>query len=148
MSFVVPQEFIQGIAQPRVLDLRNYKQVPSNKDSQYSLSFSETDPFEDSLCNRPKIEDSLQSDSFLVTKDSMNFQSAVADYNIKCEVYSPELMPAAFANSIKIETRKQLGSGGQAQVFECKFRSETGTVVCVDKLQKVFNNSEICASKF
>jgi len=33
-------------------------------------------------------------------------------------------------------------------VFTCRFTCESGTMICVDKLQKVFNNEEICKQKF
>ena len=78
----------------------------------------------------------------------MNYNSIQADYSLQCEVYGPDLMSQTFANSVKVEMKRQLGSGGQAQVFECKFWSETGAIVCVDKFQKVFNNPVICCDKF
>ena len=49
---------------------------------------------------------------------------------------------------VKIENKMQIGSGGQAVVFECKFTSESGQLICVDKLQKVFNNETIANQKF
>jgi len=58
----------------------------------------------------------------------MKFEEKTPEYDKAIEVYTPackdECMGRAFANSVKISLKKQIGQGGQAAVYECHFRCE------------------------
>ena len=178
MVFDVPPEFLvvpsndSGLeSQPTQLNLQNYRPVPIQSSSSqqrssgvYSSAVSVTvqshraqeDICEDSLVSLNHIEEEIvaeEVDSFLQTKTSMRFEHVKPDLEKHLEVYSyksqGQMVEASFANSIKIATKKQIGAGGQAAVFECLFSCESEqATLCVDKLHKVFNNEQITNQKF
>lgn len=57
-------------------------------------------------------------------------------------------MPESFSDGLKIRRLKQLGSGGQANVFLCQLQAKSKTIVCVDKLRRVYNNLEMSEQVF
>jgi hypothetical protein len=82
----------------------------------------------------------------------MKFEDREPDYSKWVEVFTRDhcetACPPAYANGVKIELKKQIGQGGQAAVYDCVLRTETGLQNCVTKLQKVFNNAALCAEKY
>lgn len=57
-----------------------------------------------------------------MTKISLKFQQIEPTYDLKVEAYSDSqesMLAPDFATSIKIKSIKQIGCGGQANVFKC-----------------------------
>lgn len=82
----------------------------------------------------------------------MKFKHIKPNYNKKIEVYNSideQMLDDDFASNFRIKSLKQIGSGGQADVYKCELATSIDeTQICVDKMHKVYNNPEMAIEKF
>lgn len=75
------------------------------------------------------------------------------EWDLQIEVFdeesNDERLIKEFAETFEIKHLSHMGSGGQADVYKCILNNaKEHEMICVDKVNKVFNNEQMAVNKF